>query len=276
MRHRKAFNHLGRTSSHRKAMLANMASSLILSKRINTTTAKAKALRPYLEPLITRAKEDTTHNRRVVFSYLQNKQAVSELFREIAQKIGERPGGYTRILKTESRLGDNADMCIIELVDYNENMLAAEKETKQKKKRTRRGSRKKSSDADAQPETKQEETAKTTQDEVKEETPKIEATQETEKPKAEPKEEKKEPKASKPEEKKEEKLEAKDEKKEEKNTEKKEAPASKQEKEVKQEKKETAKPETEAKKKEEKPAEEEKPDTKKDDSDENEPKKENQ
>jgi large subunit ribosomal protein L17 len=123
MRHQKKFNHLGRTSSHRKAMLSNMASSLILHKRIQTTVAKAKALRIYVEPLLTRAKDDSTHSRRIVFSYLQSKEAVTELYREISTKIAERPGGYTRILKTGNRLGDNADMCIIELVDYNEAML---------------------------------------------------------------------------------------------------------------------------------------------------------
>jgi large subunit ribosomal protein L17 len=142
MRHRKKFNHLGRTSSHRKAMLANMASSLIMHKRISTTTAKAKALRIYVEPLLTKAKDDTTHSRRTVFSYLKNKEAVTELFREVAVKIGSRPGGYTRILKTGNRLGDNADMCIIELVDYNENMLAAKAETKAPAKRSRRGKKK--------------------------------------------------------------------------------------------------------------------------------------
>ncbi len=139
MRHRKAFNHLTRTSAHRKAMLGNMASSLIVHKRINTTQAKAKALKRYIEPLITKAKEDNTHNRRLVFKKLQDKDAVSELFRNVAVKIGERPGGYTRILKTGNRLGDNAEMCIIELVDYNENMLAAKEDDKSKKKRTRRG-----------------------------------------------------------------------------------------------------------------------------------------
>jgi large subunit ribosomal protein L17 len=142
MRHRKKNNHLGRTSSHRKAMLSNMAASLILHKRISTTTAKAKALRIYVEPLITKAKEDTTHSRRIVFSQLQNKEAVTELFREIAQKIADRPGGYTRILKTGNRLGDNADMCIIELVDYNENMLAAKEDSKAPAKRSRRGKKK--------------------------------------------------------------------------------------------------------------------------------------
>jgi large subunit ribosomal protein L17 len=126
MRHSKVINHLGRTSSHRKAMLANMAASLILHKRISTTTAKAKALRTYVEPLITKSKEDSTHSRRVVFSYLKDKTAVAELFREVSPKVGERPGGYTRILKTGHRIGDNADMCILELVDYNEAMLGGE------------------------------------------------------------------------------------------------------------------------------------------------------
>lgn len=123
MRHRKSINHLGRKSAHREAMLSNMAASLIMHKRINTTVAKAKALRTYVEPLITRSKEDTTHNRRTVFSHLQNKEAVTELFRNISQKILDRPGGYTRILKTGSREGDNADLCLIELVDYNETYL---------------------------------------------------------------------------------------------------------------------------------------------------------
>jgi large subunit ribosomal protein L17 len=142
MRHNRKINHLGRKSAHRKALLANMANSLILHKRINTTTAKAKALKVYVEPLITKAKNDTTHSRRVVFSYLKSKTAVSELFRDVAEKVGDRPGGYTRILKTGNRLGDNAEMCIIELVDFNENMLAA-KETKTKSRRSRRGSSKK-------------------------------------------------------------------------------------------------------------------------------------
>ena len=136
MRHNKKFNHLGRTKSHRDALLSNMASSLILHKRIFTTLAKAKALRVYVEPLITKAKEDTTASRRVVFSYLQNKYAVTELFKEVAAKVGDRPGGYTRILKTGHRLGDNAATCLIELVDYNENMLK-EKAAK-KAPRTRR------------------------------------------------------------------------------------------------------------------------------------------
>ena len=119
MRHGKKVNHLGRTNSHRKAMLANMATSLILHKRITTTLAKAKALRVYAEPILTKAKDDTTHSRRTVFSYLQDKDAISILFRDIAPKIANRPGGYTRIVKLENRLGDNAEMAIIELVDYN-------------------------------------------------------------------------------------------------------------------------------------------------------------
>ena len=123
MRHNKKFNHLGRTASHRDAMLSNMATSLIMHKRISTTTAKAKALKRDVEPLLTKAKMDTTHSRRVVFKELQSKEAVTELFREIAQKIANRPGGYTRILRTGFRQGDAAEMCIIELVDYNENML---------------------------------------------------------------------------------------------------------------------------------------------------------
>ncbi|MEG0701158.1 MAG: 50S ribosomal protein L17 [Muribaculaceae bacterium] len=123
MRHNKKFNHLGRKKAHRDALLANMTISLILHKRIFTTLAKAKALRIYAEPIINRAKEDNTPSRRVVFSYLQSKEAVTELFKEIAQKIADRPGGYTRILKTGNRLGDNAKTCFIELVDYNENML---------------------------------------------------------------------------------------------------------------------------------------------------------
>lgn len=144
MRHRKSFNHLSRKKGHRKAMLSNMASSLIMHKRIKTTTAKAKALRMFIEPLITQSKNDSTHSRRMVFSHLQNKEAVSELFREVSPKIIDRPGGYTRILKTGFRLGDNADMCIIELVDYNENLLAAKSEAAAKVgKRRRRGLKKK-------------------------------------------------------------------------------------------------------------------------------------
>lgn len=151
MRHRKKFNHLGRKAPHRKAMLSNMANSLILHKRISTTTAKAKALRVYVEPLITKSKEDSTHSRRVVFSYLQNKEAVSELFREVSPKITDRPGGYTRILKTGTRLGDNADMCIIELVDFNENLLVSGDNAKAKSgRRRRRGGAKKSVETTAE------------------------------------------------------------------------------------------------------------------------------
>ncbi len=141
MRHNKAINHLGRKSGHRKALLANMATSLILHKRIQTTVAKAKALKMYVEPLITKSKEDTTHSRRVVFSYLKNKEAVTELFRTIAPKIADRPGGYTRVLKTGFRLGDGADMALIELVDFNEAALAASPK-KAAKKTTRRSSKK--------------------------------------------------------------------------------------------------------------------------------------
>ena len=139
MRHNKAINHLGRKSGHRKALLANMATSLILHKRIETTVAKAKALKMYVEPLITKCKEDTTHSRRVVFSYLKNKEAVTELFRTVAPKIADRPGGYTRVLKTGFRQGDGADMALIELVDFNEAALASAKPAK---KTTRRSSKK--------------------------------------------------------------------------------------------------------------------------------------
>lgn len=142
MRHNKSFNHLSRTSSHRSAMLSNMASSLILHKRINTTLAKAKALRVYVEPLLTKAKNDTTHSRRVVFSMLQDKVAVTELFREISVKIANRPGGYTRIIKLGTRLGDNADMAMIELVDYNENLLGDKGSKKAKSTRRRRSTKK--------------------------------------------------------------------------------------------------------------------------------------
>ncbi|MGZ3878948.1 MAG: 50S ribosomal protein L17 [Mucilaginibacter sp.] len=136
MRHGKKVNHLGRTDSHRKAMLANMASSLILHKRITTTLAKAKALRGYVEPILTKSKSDTTHSRRIVFSYLQDKDSVSILFREIAEKIANRPGGYTRIIKMENRLGDNAEMALIELVDYN--TVYGKDVAKAEKKSTRR------------------------------------------------------------------------------------------------------------------------------------------
>jgi len=137
MRHGKKFNHLGRTASHRKAMLSNMAASLITHKRINTTLAKAKELKKYVEPLVTRSKTDSTHNRRMVFSYLQNKEAVTELFREVAVKVGDRPGGYTRIIKTGNRLGDNAEMAMIELVDFNEIYSNAKKEAKKNTRRSR-------------------------------------------------------------------------------------------------------------------------------------------
>ena len=139
MRHNKKINHLGRQAAHRKALLSNLASSLILHKRIETTVAKAKALRMYVEPLITKSKQDTTHSRRVVFSYLKSKEAVAELFREVAPKIADRPGGYCRILKTGFRLGDAAEMCLIELVDFNETYT---KEVKAKTRRSRSGAKK--------------------------------------------------------------------------------------------------------------------------------------
>jgi len=139
MRHGKTVNHLGRQAGHRKLMLANMASSLILHKKINTTVAKAKALKKYLEPLLTKSKTDSTHSRRIVFGYLQDKEAVKLLFGEIAPKIMDRPGGYTRILKTGNRLGDNADMCLIELVDYNQNYNGTAAPAKKK---SRRGAKK--------------------------------------------------------------------------------------------------------------------------------------
>ena len=142
MRHNKAINHLGRQAGHRKALLANMASSLILHKRINTTVAKAKALKSYVEPLITKSKEDSTHSRRVVFSYLKNKEAVTELFRTVAPKIADRPGGYTRVLHTGFRQGDAAEMALIELVDFNEAALASAPQ-KAAKKSTRRSRAKK-------------------------------------------------------------------------------------------------------------------------------------
>ncbi len=207
MRHGKRFNHLSRTSAHRKAMLANMASSLIIHKRIKTTVAKAKALRTYIEPLITKSKTDSTHSRRVVFSYLNDKDAVTELFREISVKVADRPGGYTRIIKIGARMGDNAEMALIELVDYNENLLDA-KAKGPKKTRRRRGGKKQEEGAevaeqvvetaeesveDASEEVKEEAAAETTE-EVKEEAEaevKEEAKEEpeAEEVKAEPKEE---------------------------------------------------------------------------------------
>lgn len=161
MRHGKKLNHLGRTAPHRKAMMANIASSLILHKRINTTLAKAKALRVYVEPLITKSKEDTTHSRRTVFAYLKDKHAVAELFRDVSVKIADRPGGYTRIIKLGNRLGDNAEMAMIELVDYNENLQKTAKAATEKKTR-RSGGAKKKADAPAAPkaeESSSEETA---------------------------------------------------------------------------------------------------------------------
>ena len=139
MRHGKKVNHLGRKTAHRKAMLANMACSLIEHKRINTTVAKAKALKQFVEPLVTKSKEDTTHNRRIVFSRLRQKDAVTELFKEVSVKVGDRPGGYTRIIKLGNRIGDNADMAMIELVDYNEIYNAGKAVKKKSTRRSRRG-----------------------------------------------------------------------------------------------------------------------------------------
>lgn len=175
MRHAKRINQLGRTSSHRAAMLSNMAASLIMHKRITTTLAKAKELRKYLEPLITKSKNDTTHSRRVVFSYLQDKYAVTELFREISQKVADRPGGYLRILKTGFRQGDNAEMCIIELVDYNED-YTTQKETK----KTTRTRRSRKSTATAKPTV--EETQTETVEQIAEEPTAEEPTAETVEP----------------------------------------------------------------------------------------------
>ncbi|MFA9290675.1 MAG: 50S ribosomal protein L17 [Solirubrobacteraceae bacterium] len=164
MRHGKKVNHLSRQKGHREAMLSNMACSLIEHKRINTTVAKAKALKVYVEPLITKSKTDDTHNRRICFSYLRNKYAVTELFRDVAAKVGDRPGGYTRIIKLGNRLGDNADMAMIELVDFNEIYTAGKKE--EKKSKSRRGKAKKTTDAPVQ--------------EVKEETPAVDTTETSE------------------------------------------------------------------------------------------------
>ncbi len=176
MRHGKKFNHLSRTTSHRAAMLSNMASSLILSKRISTTVAKAKALRKYVEPLLTKSKTDDTNSRRVVFSYLQNKESVSELFNEVAEKIAARPGGYTRILKTGNRFGDNAEMCIIELVDYNDLMQKEAKEEAPKTRRSRRGGAKKKQEVKVEAKTEEvisdaEVVEEVKEEETKEETP---------------------------------------------------------------------------------------------------------
>ena len=142
MRHNKKFNHLGRTADHRAAMLANMAKSLIKHKRITTTLAKAKALKKYVEPLITRSKNDTTNSRRVVFRYLQDKETVTELFKEISVKVGDRPGGYTRVIKLGTRQGDAAEMAFIELVDYDENMAKTQKAEPKKTRRSRRSTKK--------------------------------------------------------------------------------------------------------------------------------------
>ena len=174
MRHGNKVNHLGRKSAHRKAMLSNMACSLIQHKRINTTVAKAKALRGYVEPLMTKSKTDSTHSRRTVFSYLQSKEAVTELFREVAPRIAEREGGYTRIIRTGYRLGDNAEMCMIELVDFNE--IYTNEKAKKTTRRSRRGGKKEEGDAtvvDAV-ETSTEETTPVAEAEVVEETPEAE------------------------------------------------------------------------------------------------------
>lgn len=149
MRHGKKTKHLSRTAAHRKAMFANMASSLIEHKRINTTTAKAKVLRQFVEPLITKSKTDTTHNRRLVFAKLRNKHAVTELFRDVAPKVGDRPGGYTRIIKIGNRLGDNADMAMIELVDFNETYDLKSGGAKKTTRRSRRGGKNKAASAEA-------------------------------------------------------------------------------------------------------------------------------
>jgi large subunit ribosomal protein L17 len=185
MRHGKKINHLGRTHSHRAALLSNMAASLILHKRINTTVAKAKALRKYVEPLITRSKDDSTHSRRMVFNYLQNKGAVAELFREVAPKIAERPGGYTRIIKLENRPGDNAEMCMMELVDFNTIYTGSGKGTAGKKaKPTRRrgGSAKKATSKAEGAEVAEDSSA-----DVAEATPKKAPAKKAAAPKAEPK-----------------------------------------------------------------------------------------
>lgn len=175
MRHGKKFNHLGRKTAHRKAMLSNMACSLIEHKKINTTVAKAKALRGFVEPLLTKSKTDSTHSRRTVFGYLQNKEAVTELFREIAPKIADRPGGYTRIIRTGYRLGDNAEMCMIELVDFNE--LYSNEGTKKTTRRSRRGGSSKATAAGETSEAAVEEVEETATEAAKE--PKAEETEST-------------------------------------------------------------------------------------------------
>ena len=167
MRHGKKFNHLGRKTAHRSAMLSNMASSLIMHKRINTTVAKAKALRKYIEPILTKSKTDDTNSRRVVFSYLQDKESVSELFNNVAGKIANRPGGYTRIIKTGARLGDNAEMCMMELVDFNELLLGEESTGKAKTRRSRRGGASKAKAEAPKAEVKEEVVAEEVVEEVK-------------------------------------------------------------------------------------------------------------
>ena len=168
MRHGRKINHLSRKSAHRKAMLQNMATSLILHKRIHTTLAKAKALRTYIEPLITKSKEDTTHSRRIIFSQLQSKEAVTELFREVSVKVAERPGGYTRIIKIGNRLGDNAELCMMELVDFNENLLG-DKQAKAKPTRKRRSPGKKKTEETAAVSATTAKTSKKAKESVKEE-----------------------------------------------------------------------------------------------------------
>ncbi|MBN9293494.1 MAG: 50S ribosomal protein L17 [Flavobacteriia bacterium] len=175
MRHGKKVNHLGRTASHRKAMMSNLACSLITHKRIVTTLAKAKALRVYVEPLITKSKTDSTHSRRTVFSYLQNKEVLAELFRDVAPKVADRPGGYTRIIRTGNRLGDNAEMCLIELVDFNEIYTKDAKKTTTRRSR-RGGSKKAASDVVEAPEA---EVTDTVVEETNEEAPSADAEEET-------------------------------------------------------------------------------------------------
>ena len=256
MRHRKKLNHLGRKTQHRKAMLSNMASSLILHKRIFTTVAKAKALRVYVEPLITKSKEDSTHSRRTVFTYLQNKYAVSELFREVSQKIATRPGGYTRILKTGFRPGDAAEMCFIELVDYNTNMLKTTEDSARRTRRSRRGKK----STDASPKAAAPKTEEKPVDEVAENAEEIKEAKDVDVTDASPeqvdaaaevKAEDTKDLEEKPEAKEEEKEEPKAEKKEEPKTEKKEEPKAEKKEEPKAEKKEEPK----AEKKEEPKAE---------------------
>ncbi len=187
MRHGKKFNHLGRTASHRKAMLANMASSLIEHKRITTTVAKAKALKLYIEPLVTKSKSDTTHSRRVVFSYLKDKQAVTELFREVAVKVGDRPGGYTRIIKLGNRAGDNADMAMIELVDFNDIYVSDKPAAKKKSTRRRGGGGSKPAEAKTEAPKVEEAAVEETKAEAPAKEAKVEEAKKEEAPKAEAK-----------------------------------------------------------------------------------------